>query len=111
MRGRKPSPFLFAAREILSGSRLDATDRASIFYQLREIFPENPDLIFCGRQSVDGDTAQVGPMLAQKLSIPVITNVDAKETTLTSEFAEKRNLVEKDEIVDYLKNEYKKALQ
>ena len=32
------------------------------------------DLILCGRQSVDGDTAQVGPMLAQKLSIPVITN-------------------------------------
>ena len=32
------------------------------------------DLILCGRQSVDGDTAQVGPMLSQKLSIPVITN-------------------------------------
>lgn len=32
------------------------------------------DLILCGRQSIDGDTAQVGPMLAQNLSIPVITN-------------------------------------
>lgn len=32
------------------------------------------DLILCGRQSVDGDTSQVGPMLSQKLSIPVITN-------------------------------------
>ena len=32
------------------------------------------DLILCGRQSVDGDTAQVGPMLSQKLSIPLITN-------------------------------------
>ena len=32
------------------------------------------DLILCGRQSVDGDTAQVGPMLAEKLDIPVITN-------------------------------------
>lgn len=32
------------------------------------------DLILCGRQSVDGDTAQVGPMLSQKLLIPVITN-------------------------------------
>lgn len=32
------------------------------------------DLILCGRQSVDGDTAQVGPMLSQMLSLPVITN-------------------------------------
>jgi electron transfer flavoprotein alpha subunit len=28
-----------------------------------------PDLIFCGRQSVDGDTAQVPPMLAERLSL------------------------------------------
>ena len=35
----------------------------------------NPDLIICGRQSVDGDTAQVGPCLAQMLNIPQITNV------------------------------------
>lgn len=33
------------------------------------------DLIFCGRQSIDGDTAQVGPMLSEKLHIPLITNV------------------------------------
>jgi len=35
----------------------------------------NPDLIICGRQSVDGDTAQVGPCLAQMLGMPQITNV------------------------------------
>ena len=28
------------------------------------------DLIFCGKQSTDGDTGQVGPSLAQKLGIP-----------------------------------------
>lgn len=28
----------------------------------------------CGRQSIDGDTAQVGPMLSQMLKIPLITN-------------------------------------
>lgn len=32
------------------------------------------DLILCGRQSIDGDTAQVGPMLSAKLGIPLITN-------------------------------------
>jgi electron transfer flavoprotein beta subunit len=31
------------------------------------------DLIFCGRQAIDGDTAQVGPQTAEKLGVPQIT--------------------------------------
>jgi electron transfer flavoprotein beta subunit len=31
------------------------------------------DLVFCGRQAIDGDTAQVGPQVAEKLGIPQIT--------------------------------------
>ncbi len=31
------------------------------------------DLVFCGRQAIDGDTAQVGPQLAEKLGLPQIT--------------------------------------
>lgn len=31
------------------------------------------DLIFCGKQAIDGDTAQVGPEIAQQLDIPQIT--------------------------------------
>ena len=33
------------------------------------------DLIICGRQTIDGDTAQVGPSLATQLGINLITNV------------------------------------
>ena len=33
----------------------------------------NVNLIFCGRQAIDGDTAQVGPQTAEKLGIPQIT--------------------------------------
>lgn len=33
------------------------------------------DLIICGKQATDGDTAQVGPSLAEKLGIPHTTNV------------------------------------
>lgn len=33
------------------------------------------DLLLCGRQAVDGDTAQVGPSLAQKLDIPHLSAV------------------------------------
>lgn len=31
------------------------------------------DIIFCGRQAIDGDTAQVGPQIAEKLDIPQVT--------------------------------------
>ena len=31
------------------------------------------DIVLCGRQAIDGDTAQVGPQLAEKLGIPQIT--------------------------------------
>jgi electron transfer flavoprotein beta subunit len=31
------------------------------------------DLVLCGRQAIDGDTAQVGPQMAEKLGVPQIT--------------------------------------
>jgi electron transfer flavoprotein beta subunit len=34
------------------------------------------DVILCGRQAIDGDTAQVGPQVAEKLKIPQITYVE-----------------------------------
>jgi electron transfer flavoprotein beta subunit len=37
------------------------------------------DLIFCGRQAIDGDTAQTGPMTAEKLGINQITCVSRIE--------------------------------
>ncbi|MEG1012048.1 MAG: electron transfer flavoprotein subunit beta [Ruthenibacterium sp.] len=33
------------------------------------------DIIFAGRQAIDGDTAQVGPQTAQRLGLPVVTYV------------------------------------
>ena len=39
-----------------------------------------PDLILCGRMATDGDTAQVGPMLAENLSIPHVSDVSAIES-------------------------------
>ena len=34
---------------------------------------EKDDLVFCGRQAIDGDTAQVGPQIAEKLGLPQIS--------------------------------------
>src|SRR5512138_341430 len=35
------------------------------------------DMVFCGRQAIDGDTAQVGPQVAEKLGIPQITYAES----------------------------------
>ncbi|MBP7509567.1 MAG: electron transfer flavoprotein subunit beta/FixA family protein [Prolixibacteraceae bacterium] len=46
------------------------------------------DIIICGRQAIDGDTAQVGPQVAEKLKLPQVTyveeikNIDSKSITL-----------------------------
>lgn len=46
------------------------------------------DIVLCGRQAIDGDTAQVGPQIAEKLHIPQITYVEElrqlQETTITA---------------------------
>jgi electron transfer flavoprotein beta subunit len=37
------------------------------------------DLIICGRQAIDGDTAQIGPQIAEFLNLPQLTYVRAVE--------------------------------
>jgi len=34
------------------------------------------DFVFCGRQAIDGDTAQVGPQCAEKLGVPQVTYME-----------------------------------
>ena len=36
---------------------------------------EKEDIVFCGRQAIDGDTAQVGPQIAEKLGLPQVSYV------------------------------------
>jgi electron transfer flavoprotein beta subunit len=46
------------------------------------------DLILCGQQAIDGDTAQVGPQLADRLNLPQVTYAQAlslEDNTLTVE--------------------------
>jgi electron transfer flavoprotein beta subunit len=53
---------------------------------IRNIGLEQEDVIFCGRQAIDGDTAQVGPELAEKLGIAQLTyvsEVNMEGSTLT----------------------------
>ena len=40
---------------------------------INRIGVEKEDIIMCGRQAIDGDTAQVGPQIGEKLGLPQIT--------------------------------------
>ncbi len=50
------------------------------------------DLVFCGRQAIDGDTAQVGPQVAEKLGLPQITYAESIESLRDGEIVVQRAL-------------------
>jgi electron transfer flavoprotein beta subunit len=61
------------------------------------------DLIFAGRQAIDGDTAQVGPQIAEKLNLPQVTYVtefalseDQKRVTVKRALEDGYELIELD---------------
>lgn len=50
------------------------------------------DLVFCGRQAIDGDTAQVGPQVAEKLGLPQITYAETIDSLRDGEIVVTRAL-------------------
>jgi electron transfer flavoprotein beta subunit len=74
---------------LLSGREFAGSDTLATSYALSCAIRNFPqvDVIVCGRQAIDGDTAQVGPQVAEKLGLPQITYVeeiiDAKDGKIT----------------------------
>ena len=62
---------LISAREF-GGSDTYATSQI-LAAAIDTIGVDEDDIIMCGRQAIDGDTAQVGPQIAEKLGLPQIT--------------------------------------
>lgn len=62
---------LISGREF-GGSDTYATSQI-IAAAIHKIGVEKDDIVFCGRQAIDGDTAQVGPQIAEKLKLPQVT--------------------------------------
>jgi electron transfer flavoprotein alpha/beta subunit len=76
--------YLVSAREF-GGSDTYATSQI-LAAALDTIGLDDDDIVFCGRQAIDGDTAQVGPQIAEKLPLPQITyaaDVKKEGDTLT----------------------------
>lgn len=75
---------LVSAREF-GGSDTYATSQI-LAAAIKKIGVEKDDVVFCGRQAIDGDTAQVGPQIAEKLHLPQVSyaaDVKLEGETLT----------------------------
>ncbi len=66
---------------LLSDSAFAGSDTLATSYTLARaiIKIQEYDLVICGRQTIDGDTAQVGPELAEMLEIPFVAYVSLIE--------------------------------
>ena len=75
---------LVSAREF-GGSDTYATSQI-LAAAISTIGVEEDDIVMCGRQAIDGDTAQVGPQIAEKLHLPQVTyaaDIQKEGETLT----------------------------
>ncbi|MCC6636817.1 MAG: electron transfer flavoprotein subunit beta/FixA family protein, partial [Ignavibacteriaceae bacterium] len=63
---------------LISDRKFAGADTLATSYVLSEAIKKTGeyDLVFAGRQAIDGDTAQVGPQTAEKLNLPQVTYVE-----------------------------------
>lgn len=87
---------------VISDKRFAGSDTLATSYALAMAIKKlgHYDLVFTGRQAIDGDTAQVGPQTAEKLEVPQITYADEIIAATTDSIRLKRVLQNGVEIVE-----------
>jgi electron transfer flavoprotein beta subunit len=81
---------------LITDRRAGASDTLATSYILscavRQIGAAKPvDMVLCGRQAIDGDTAQVPPQTAEKLGWPQVTYIEKVEEIADGRVRAKRN--------------------
>lgn len=79
---------------LLTDRRFAGSDTLATSYALKCAVERigDYDLVFCGRQAIDGDTAQVGPQVAEKLGLPQITYAESIQSLHAEEIIVQRAL-------------------
>jgi electron transfer flavoprotein beta subunit len=79
---------------LVSDRRAAASDTLATSYILSQAVRKlgRVDMVFCGRQAIDGDTAQVGPQLAEKLGMAQITYFEKLVDLIGSTIRVRRNV-------------------
>ncbi|MBR0323794.1 MAG: electron transfer flavoprotein subunit beta/FixA family protein, partial [Bacteroidales bacterium] len=79
---------------VISDKRFAGSDTLATSYALSAAVKKlgKVDLVFSGRQAIDGDTAQVGPQVAEKLELAQITYAEELVSVSENEIVIKRRL-------------------
>ncbi|HEB32629.1 MAG TPA: electron transfer flavoprotein beta subunit/FixA family protein [Spirochaetes bacterium] len=88
---------------LLSDRKFSGSDTLATSFALKQAIiskVSDYDIVFCGRQAIDGDTAQVGPQTAEKLDIPQLTYVTRIEELDDKKIKVKRLIDNGSEIVE-----------
>jgi electron transfer flavoprotein beta subunit len=87
---------------LLTDRRAAASDTLATSYILSQAVKTvgRYDFVFCGRQAIDGDTAQVGPQCAEKLGVPQVTYLEELIDVTDKTARIRRNVGHGWEIVD-----------
>jgi len=87
---------------LLSDRAFAGADTLATSYTLARAIDrlEQYDLIICGRQTIDGDTGQVGPELAEMLGIPFVAYVSQIEELANGYMRVQRMVEEGHEVIE-----------
>ena len=86
---------------LLSDRKFAGSDTLATSYALSCALKQiGADLIIAGRQAIDGDTAQVGPQVAEKLGLPQVTYAEEVLQVKESSLVVRRRLERGVEIVE-----------
>jgi electron transfer flavoprotein beta subunit len=88
---------------LLSDRRFAASDTLATSYTIAQAIQTHLmpyDVVLCGRQAIDGDTAQVGPQVAEKLGIAQVTFADRVLAVEGACFRIRRDLGRAQEVVE-----------
>ena len=79
---------------VISDKRFAGSDTLATSYALSAAVKKlgKVDIVFSGRQAIDGDTAQVGPQVAEKLELAQITYAEELVSVTENEIVIKRRL-------------------
>ena len=79
---------------VVSDKRFAGSDTLATSYALSAAVKKlgHIDIVFSGRQAIDGDIAQVGPQVAEKLNIPQVTYAEELVSLTENEIVIKRRL-------------------
>ena len=88
---------------LLTDRRFAASDTLATSYTIARAIESHLapfDVVLCGRQAIDGDTAQVGPQAADKLGIAQVTYADRILDYDGAKFTIRRDLGRAQEVVE-----------